>query len=200
MSRKWVSQWSKPASLLPGTGIKFTFFWLSLFSLVLFQAACTKETAEPIVFAFEGTLNGEALIFDDPSVILEGSGGDYATRSRFGNPVPSSRGLEFYFHFDGKPDFETIRQLDGQEILQSAEARPLLRVRVFEKPEVYYSDYGEDSNDIFRIDEVKIAEGESFSSMIYSTGRVIALTGYMKLIDEDLEVEGNFTLKLVEFE
>ncbi len=168
------------------------------------QLNCSKEPQEAFVFSFDGTIGNQEFHFSNNSIVFESTmdlnTGEilYGQRSNFGNPVPPGRGIGFYFYFDEKPTFEKIKQLNGQEILESIEEKPLLRIKVFDNGELYESDFGDSSNDIFQIEEVKIATGERINNPAFDVGDVIALKGYTKIISDNIEIEGDFTLKLAE--
>lgn len=78
------------------------------------------------------------------------------------------------------------------------EEYPLLRITVFDAPKQYRSDFGGNSDDLFRIEEVRIATGESYRNSVFDVGDVIALKGYMKIVSGSDKIEGHFTLKLAE--
>lgn len=176
----------------------------------MLQFSCSKEEDKieenNIIFELKGTINGEAFDFEGNNLTLGESTNNttneitYQERSSFGNPVPieGADGILFDFFFDDKPTNDLITALDGQSILESIESKPLLRIILFENGKEIISDFGENSDDSFMITNVEIATHEEFTSAIFETGNIIAITGNMKIRDEDKEIEGEFTLKLVE--
>ncbi|MDX2069228.1 MAG: hypothetical protein SFV55_12460 [Haliscomenobacter sp.] len=170
------------------------------------QLSCTKDDLqESIVFGFTGTYNDQPFSFSNNQIILE-KGKIFATdqttygqRSVFGNPVSQSKGILFGFSFgESRPTYDWVKTFDGQQLLDAETEEPSLRITIFNEGEIVRSNYGLNSDDVCRIDVVKLIKRQEVLSSDLKTDKVIVVKGYIKILDGSTKLEGNFTLKLLD--
>lgn len=179
---------------------------LTIVLLLLIVLGCKKdEIQDPVIFEFIGTYNNQPFNFSDNNLGL-GKGGDftsnkvfYSQSSSFGNPVPISKGIRFGFSFgESRPTYDWVKTFDGQQLLDAEAEVPSLRITIFNEGEVVHSNSGSNSDDVCRIDEVKLIKMPVAFSKDLKTDKVIVVKGYIKILNGATKVEGNFTLKLLD--
>jgi hypothetical protein len=183
---------------------KFHNLFIVLFLLA--QLSCKKdEIQDPVIFEFVGTYNDQPFSFSNNQVVLE-KGKIFATdqttygqRSVFGNPVSQSKGILFGFSFgESRPTYDWVKTFDGQQLLDAETEEPSLRITIFNEGEIARSNYGSNSDDVCRIDEVKLIKMQEVLSSDLKTDKVIVVKGYIKILDGLTKLEGSFTLKLLD--
>lgn len=175
-------------------------------TLLFLLCSCKKdEIQDPVTFEFIGTYNDQPFSFSNNQIILE-KGKIFATdqtnygqRSIFGNPVSHSKGILFGFSFgESRPTYDWVKTFDGQQLLDAETEEPSLRITIFNEGEIARSNYGSNSDDVCRFDEVKLIKMQEVLSSELKTDKVIAVKGYIKILDGLTKLEGNFTLKLLD--
>jgi len=188
--------------------MKKTFTILSILCLLVLQFSCSKDSqAEILECSFIGTFNQEPFDFLENdlgfAVGTDNATGDmdYDISSGFGPRWASGDGIIFRFSFDEKPSSEMIQGLKAHNFLDTSIVFPHVSIVLAKEGNQYYPDIKSNAENVFEIEEIT-STGEDYDfnspSGEFVTGELFKVKGRIKIVENEIVVEGEFNLKLSE--